>query len=291
MNLEKVKWLYVEPTSRCNAWCSACSRNNNGHGLRDFKITDLPENILKRTLEQMPSLEAVQLGGNLGDPCAGKLIDKYLDMVIPMNVHIQIHTNGSLRSIQWWENLAQKLPESHEVWFAIDGLEDTHSIYRQGTDWKKIIKNAQAFINAGGKAVWQFIPFAHNEHQIKDCMMLSTKMRFHRFEFVKNARYPEQNFHYRTGKPIEILPWSKHNDVWKRKGGILQKNTTKVENKTVKTKNCMHLAMKSVYLSALGRLSPCCYLPHTDLSNINISKTLRDGNFLSKCLSSCGSSN
>jgi hypothetical protein len=266
-------------------------RNNNGYGLTNFKITDLPENILKTTLDNMPSLETVQMGGNLGDPCAGKLIDKYLDMIIPMNIHIQIHTNGSLRSTQWWKNLAQKLPHSHEVWFAIDGLENTHSIYRQGTDWKKIIKNAQAFINAGGKAVWQFIPFSHNEHQIKECMVLCTKLGFHRFEFVKNARYPKQNFHYKTGKPIEIAPWSKHNDSWNRKGGILDKNTTIVENSKVKEKNCMHLAMKSVYLSALGKLSPCCYLPFHDLTNIDISKTLREKNFLPTCLSKCGSTN
>jgi len=289
MDLKKVKWLYVEPTTRCNAWCSSCVRNNYGYGLSDFKITDLPENSLKETLEKMPSLETVQMGGNRGDPCAGKLIDKYLDMIIPMNIHIQIHTNGSLRSTQWWENLAQKFTPSHEVWFAIDGLEDTHSIYRQGTDWKKIIKNAEAFINAGGKAVWQFIPFAHNEHQIKDCMILSTKMGFHRFEFIKNARYPEQSFHYKTGKPIEIAPWSKHNDSWNRKGEILDKNTTKVENSTVKTKNCMHLTMKSVYLDALGKLHPCCYLPYTNLSDVDISKTLRDKNFLSRCLAACGS--
>ena len=68
---------------------------------------------------------------------------------------------------------------------SIDGLEDTHSYYRQGTNWKKIINNAKSFISSGGRAVWQFIPFAHNEHQIKSCIRLSQQLGFKEFKTAK----------------------------------------------------------------------------------------------------------
>lgn len=292
MQLLDVKWLYVEPTSRCNAWCSGCIRNNSGHGLNKnaFTIKDLGIDTFEKTLSSLPNLEVVQLGGNFGDPCAGKLIDKQIELLVSKKLKVQIHTNGSLRTKEWWQILAEKF-ENIEVWFAIDGLKDTHSIYRQATDWDKIIENAKSFIDAGGKAVWQFIPFKHNEHQIKECMQMSTLMGFKKFEFVKNARYPKQAFEYRSGDPVDIQPWSKHEEQWTRTGEILFRNTTKKRNTMVKSKDCMHLALNSLYLSAEGVLAPCCYIYNTTHNILDIKQTIEKEQFLPTCLTNCGSHN
>ena len=288
MDLTNIKWLHVEASSRCNAWCSGCARNKFGYGLRDFKVTDLSVDRLSETIEMLPALETVQLCGVYGDPCASKLIDKQIEKLADADVSVQIHTNGSLRSKKWWKELASRLPKL-EVWFAIDGLEDTHSIYRQATNWKKIIENATSFIEAGGKAIWVFIPFKHNEHQIKDCMRMATKLGFARFEFQKNARYTKKSFDYRTGNEVQIKPWSGHRKQWQRRGTILQKNTSGAVNNTVEKKNCMHLSLQSLYLSALGKLTPCCYLDTTEHTSVDILQTFREKNFLENCLSECGS--
>ena len=71
-----IKWLNVEPSTRCNAWCSSCSRNKSGFGLTDFVIEDLKVERLKEVIDQLPTLETVQFCGNLGDPCASKIIDR-----------------------------------------------------------------------------------------------------------------------------------------------------------------------------------------------------------------------
>ena len=292
MQFQDVKWLYVEPTSRCNAWCSGCRRNNSGYGLNrdEFKVIDLPVNTLEKTLDSLENLEIVQLGGNFGDPCAGKLIDEQIRLLGSKNLKVQLHTNGSLRDRKWWRSLPAKLRHL-EVWFAIDGLKDTHSIYRQATDWDKIIENAKTFIEAGGKAVWQFIPFKHNEHQIKDCMKMSTALGFARFEFVKNARYPKQAFDYKSGRPVDIQPWSRHQQQWTRKGKVLYKNTTGQKNTTVKSSDCMHLALKSLYLSAQGILAPCCYIYNKNHKDLDIAETIGQKKYLPTCLSNCGSLN
>jgi hypothetical protein len=175
------------------------------------------------------------------------------------------------------------------VWFAIDGLEDTHKIYRQATNWKKIIENAQSFIDAGGNAVWQFIPFAHNEHQIRDCMKMATALGFSKFELIKNARYFEKAYDYRTGEPMDIRPWSKHNEQWKRKGEILGKTTGAVKKVRVEAKNCMHLALSSLFLNASGVVTPCCYFPAKPFVENEIVDSIRSKNYLPKCIKVCGS--
>ena len=286
---ETVKWLHVEPSTRCNAWCSSCGRNNSGFGLTDFVIEDLKTERLREVIDMLPNLHTVQFCGNLGDPCASKTINDQLSVIKDKNLNLQLHTNGSLRTVDWWAELAMLFGDKIEVWFAIDGLEDTHAIYRQATNWQKIIDNATAFIQAGGRAVWQFIPFAHNEHQIKDCMRMSTLLGFHRFEFVKNARYKDQHFDYKTGEPVDIKPWSQHDSQWRRRSGILDKVQKKIERKTVLEKDCMHLAMPSIFLNASGVISPCCYFGRRPLSQHNIREQIQQKRYQKICLSSCGS--
>jgi MoaA/NifB/PqqE/SkfB family radical SAM enzyme len=287
--LDTIKWLHVEPTTRCNAWCSSCGRNNSGYRLSNFVIEDLDPNRLEQVISKLPNLTTIQFCGNLGDPCASKVINEQLNIVKNHNLELQLHTNGSLRSKDWWNRLAVKFGKKLTVWFAIDGLEDTHSIYRQATNWKKIIENAKSFIDAGGDAVWQFVPFAHNEHQIKDCMKLSTNLGFSKFEFVKNARYMKETYDYKTGKPVDIRPWSKHDTQWSRKGQILNKKTGKVVKKKVEKKDCMHLALKSLYLNASGVIAPCCYFKQTPFVVGHVENSIVSKKFIKTCIDNCGS--
>jgi len=284
-----IKWLHVEPSTRCNAWCSSCARNKSGFGLTDFVIEDLKVERLKEVIDQLPNLQTVQFCGNLGDPCASKIIDQQLKTIKDKDYNLQLHTNGSLRTKTWWKELSKIFGQKIEVWFGIDGMEDTHSIYRQGTNWQKVIDNASTFIDAGGRAVWQFIPFAHNEHQIKDCMRLSTKLGFSRFEFVKNARYREKHFDYKTGKPLILKAWSQHESQWHRRGGILNKTQKKIIKDTVLKKDCMHLAMPSIFLNASGILSSCCYFGNRPLSEHNIDQQITKKKYNKICLENCGS--
>lgn len=271
-------WLHVEPTTRCNAWCPSCGRNKNGYGLTDFVLEDLDPDVLAETIQEY-NIDSVQLCGNLGDPCAAKNIDALLDCLSNIS-RLQIHTNGSLRKPAWWADLAQRfahLPQ-FDVWFALDGIGDVHSYYRQGTDYDRIIENACAFIDAGGCAVWQFIPFKHNEHQIKDCMRLSQTLGFKRFHFVKNARYRSDARHYSTGEPLDIQPWDRDED-YNRKHKIKD---------YVERKDCMHLNIPSIFLSARGMVTPCCYMSTTPVNSVDIASDFSNNTYRDICIARCG---
>lgn len=251
IDLASVKWLQVEATSKCNAWCPGCSRNKNGYGLADdLVIEDLSSNRFKEVLELLPSLETIDFCGTFGDAIAAYNIKPLIELAKTHSKKIIVRTNGSLRDIVWWTQFAQLLKEvDHEVWFCLDGLADTHSIYRQGTDFNKIIENAKAFMLAGGIAVWQFIPWAHNEHQIKDCLRLSQELGFKRFELIKSVRSNFNARNYRTGEPYEITSWGRDKQI----------NPLQFVKNRVDSENCMHLRLPSLYLNASGKLNVCCF--------------------------------
>lgn len=247
-----VKWLQVEATTKCNAWCPGCARNKGGYELADgLVIEDLDINRYLMMLEQFHNLETVDFCGTYGDAIAAANI---IDLTKVSKAHakkIIVRTNGSLRTTKWWGEYANLLKgHDHEVWFCLDGLADTHSVYRQATDFDTIIHNAQAFMAAGGNAVWQFIPWQHNEHQIKDCIRLSQQLGFKRFELIRGVRVNFTAKNYLTGEPIPIETWSQNPQFSK-----YEKTRTKVE-----VANCQHLTQRSYYLNANGKLSNCCYM-------------------------------
>jgi sulfatase maturation enzyme AslB (radical SAM superfamily) len=280
-----IKWLHVEASSRCNAWCPACPRNNNGFGIINGLIEqDLDSNRFTEVLSTLPNLHAIQFCGNYGDPIIAKNILELIAIAVQHVKKIQIHTNGSLRSTTWWAELAILLKDiDHDIWFGLDGIEEVHEIYRQGTDYNKIINNAQAFINAGGSATWQFIPYAHNEHQIRNCIRTSQALGFKKFKLVKSFRNIIEAKHYRTGATFNLSP---PNSV----GQIVKIKNLKSK---VLPENCMHLEQPGIYLGADGKLNYCCY-HHTLNSNKKEFDTLNEILYNDvdlthiTCMTSCG---
>ena len=175
----------------------------------------------------------------------------------------------------------------HEIIFAIDGLEDTHSIYRQNTNFEKIINNATAVINSGGVAHWQFIPFKHNQHQIVDVIKLSKKLGFKKIEFVKNVRYPTESYHYKSGEKIEILPWDKIENLSKWKNVAFDE--IKSENNFVKPQDCIHFSVPSAFVGVDGVIKNCCHYGNMDIEYFDIDEKFEKNNWSETCLKICGS--
>ena len=169
---------------------------------------------------------------------------------------MNIHTNGSARDNEFWEKLARL---GVEVTFAIDGLADTHSLYRIGTNFDMIMRNAKTFIEAGGKADWHMLAFEHNEHQIDECKRLSKELGFHTFIVKHTARFPVEKMPVidDLGKPVYyIKPTQKSKTIM-----ALSKNTIPKDHVDIK---CKVQKESQLYVSAMGDVSPCCWLSLKD---------------------------
>lgn len=194
----EVNSVHLEISELCNASCPQCARNINGGEdnpfLHNAQLTlDDIKNIFKPNF--IKKLRKLYMCGNYGDPITAKDTKEVFSYLRSFNSEMQLsmHTNGGARNAEWWSELPKSMGSNHYVVFGLDGLHDTNHIYRQGTSWEKIMINVEAFIRSGGKARWDFIVFAHNEHQVEEAKKLSEKMGFYQFNIKKTSRFYAQD--------------------------------------------------------------------------------------------------
>ena len=193
-NYKEIKAVHLEITDNCNAACPMCARNINGGQEnpqlpgKELSIEDIKKIFDPAFIKQ---LDRMYMCGNYGDPISAKDTLEAFTYFREHNANMMLsmHTNGSAKKPEWWSNLAKIIGRKGYVIFGLDGLEDTNHLYRQNTVWSKIMENAQAFINAGGRARWDYIVFAHNEHQVEEARSLSQTMGFEKFQIKKSARF------------------------------------------------------------------------------------------------------
>ena len=266
LKLSQVQQVHVELTTRCNARCPMCMRNYRGYDHNSgYPLCELSLKKFKHILppERFPSISLVNFNGNLGDFASAKDAVEIVEYLVDLGVKVSINTNGSLRSPAWWARLAKP---GVTIGFALDGLEDTHALYRQDTNWNRIIENATAFIQAGGKAIWRFVPFEHNQHQQQACKQLSQDLGFAEFENIYDGREStpvytrDGEFSHQIGKPFDsTIP--KIRD-------LLTSHITWFDAKTVKVDRditplnlrCIHKVNQEIYIAADGSVYPCCFL-------------------------------
>lgn len=258
-NILDIKEIHLEVTSNCQAKCPMCARRINGGLLNPFiSINEITIDVFKNWFSKdfISQLDRVFMCGNLGDPVVAKdtlEIFQYLRSVNP-NINLTMHTNGSARDLEWWKELAKT---NVRVIFGIDGLADTHSLYRISTDWKKIIENAIQFIGHGGYAEWHMLAFSHNEHQIDQCEKLSNELGFKKFQVKHTSRFAKDKFNVLddTGKTIHFIQPTERS-----------KNLTSRVRKSFDESsviNCKAKQSRQLYVAASGIVTPCCWLDLT----------------------------
>jgi MoaA/NifB/PqqE/SkfB family radical SAM enzyme len=191
---DEIKVVHLEVTDKCNAACPMCARNINGGEENPYLInTELSVDDVKKIFEVdfVKQLDRLYMCGNYGDPIVAKdtlEIFRYF-REHNKNIFLSLHTNGSAKNVDWWKDLASVIGRRGYVVFSVDGLSDTNHLYRQNTNFDKIMKNAKAFIESGGRARWDFIVFAHNEHQVDEAEKMANDMGFERFQYKKSSRF------------------------------------------------------------------------------------------------------
>lgn len=271
LKLSEIQQVQIELTTRCNARCPMCMRNyrgmdyNSGYPETELTLKNLQQILSSEFLKQL--IKGITFNGNLGDFGLARDAQEIVHWLADQNVPVYINSNASMRTPDWWAHLARP---GVRIGFALDGLADTHSLYRQDTDWHRVIANATAFIDAGGHAIWRFIPFDHNRHQESACQDLAQQLGFARFENIDEGRNRGPvfsrlgEFNHWLGEPFTTQEKLSPPDI----KPMLESHVTWFDHRTVKSDKdtqplnlvCQHNQLKEIYIAADGTVYPCCFL-------------------------------
>ena len=272
---EDIRVIHLENTQNCQASCPMCDRNMNGKGINPhIDLSELSVDDCKRIFEPsfIKQLKTMYMCGNLGDPIVAKdtlEIFKYFrdnnkDMWLSMN------TNAGAKSADWWRELAQVFGRMGAVIFSVDGLEDTNHLYRQGVVWKNVERNMRAFIEAGGRARWDYLIFEHNQHQVEEAEALANawgcekfiKKKTGRFVTARSEKKEEHQAVDRKGKTTAKL---KKPDVKYQNAALKQYDNVKKKHGSMDTYydhaeiHCKVKDEGSLFITAEGLAMPCCW--------------------------------
>lgn len=280
----ELKSIHLEITSNCQASCPMCARNYHGGKENPYlKVSSWSLDNFKSVFSKdvIDQIEGFYFCGNFGDPI---LNNDFLDMIkwiVPLkpSMAINIHTNGGARKTEWWKELARSLPKNHTVMFGIDGLEDTHHLYRIGTTYDNVIKNAKAFIDAGGNAEWVFLKFRHNEHQEEEARHRAKELGFKTFMLKNSSRFlgePKHKVVDKQGNVLYHIEPPSDNKMHFVSKHIINNYKSVIKNSTIK---CKALELREIYIDANMHVFPCCWLasiPYTqyDPENVNVGLSL-----------------
>lgn len=280
-----------EISTRCNSTCPDCLRNFRGVNdvIDTFPLVDMSLSQVKQifTVDFLTQLRTISISGDYGDFVTardGLEVVQYFKQTNP-RLYIDINTNGSARP-DIWEPLGKL---GITVVFRIDGLADTHHLYRQGTDFNFILKNAQKFIAAGGKAHWSYIVFDHNKHQINEARALSVQLGFRLFSEIRHGRDTMPVFTSDRRLSHVIGDYTGPKDFDQLFNSF---NTYKVDPSwaLIAEKNSYPVSCPakggSIYVCANGEVYPCCWLGYYPLhsnarpSNIQLRPLIKNNNAL-----------
>lgn len=260
-----IRSVHIELTERCNLACLMCDRNINGGEVnpylegRTLSFEDIHRAFSPSFIQQ---LEKVYFCGNYGDPILAPDLLQICKYFRSHNRELKIGvvTNGCSKPTMWWMELAKYVSY---VRFGIDGLWDTHKIYRQKVIWDLVVRNARAFIDADGYAIWDYLVFGHNEHQIETAKSLSKTWGFKEFVLKKTGRFfsteklEGKNEHCGLKKPK--LPWH-INESLKKEERIVEAYGSMDDYLDEVKIDCKALKDREIYISAEGIVLPCCWL-------------------------------
>ena len=279
-----IRSVHVELTTKCNALCPMCPRTGRGTAKKGLVLQELSLDDIKVIfpVPLLSSLNHIDLCGGFGDPLVAGSFDQILEYLLSFNrkLSVNIFTNGSLRSPEWWSALSERLGPQGRVIFGIDGLADTHGLYRVNTSYERVLGNARAFIASGGRAQWDYLVFRHNQHQVDDARRLAVEFGFESFSPKVSGRFYKRL--YEETPDIQSQHGMASFPVYDDKGHLERElelpTDPRFANPTLDKIvscvsaagsldesldgaciSCRALTDKSCFVSAEGSVFPCCW--------------------------------
>lgn len=251
--MDTIEWLDIELTSFCNIECKGCFRiiSKQADKILNKHYITLDTIQQRFVRDEFPNIKIINFCGSVDEPTTHPQFFDIIRHFADWGAHINIATNGSLRTTKWWTELAGILPASHAVTWGIDGADELSEVYRQGSNFTKVEQNYRAFNSAGGRSNWQFIVFEHNEHQLEQAKQKATDEGFKSFKTIISHRKDT-------------------------KGGVRATKTESIDTAPeIPYVSCKYGNQKRIFINHMGNVIPCCHL-NSKMMEYSVSGNIKD---------------
>lgn len=257
----------IELSSRCNASCPGCRRTMLLNSGEELPLLDLPAELIYERFSQFDLTDfRVKLCGVLGDPLIHPQMDEIAIWFAEHGAYVEISTNGSLRSIEYWRRLGEVSARTRriDVRWAVDGLETTNHMYRVNTNFTLIDANMRAYAGAGGIGSWIFIEFDHNIDQKEEARTRSAALGFP-FLVRRAAKNSIFDWKVEPKTKSQLAKTPSEYAVTKQRGEAhpqtqLYKEILEGKQLPASSIDCKWVHGGEFFLASNGSVWPCCFL-------------------------------
>jgi MoaA/NifB/PqqE/SkfB family radical SAM enzyme len=267
---------HIEISSKCTLRCPRCARQEVPNGLIN---TELDLEFFQRNFTPefvRANVEKITFCGDDGDPIYAHdlvAVIRYIKSIKP--VEIVVVTNGSYKSVGWWESLGSVLGQRDSVHFSIDGYDhDSNTQYRINSDWSSIMDGIWALRSATqAQLIWAAIAFKFNEDHIDQMINQARQLGMDRFQLTRSTKFGSVYPTYGVDDPLQpSVRFVSSTHRFEREITVLsatgQLPAVPLINQMLfkKTKSRNHvtplceIGNKGLYIDARGRLFPCCWV-------------------------------
>lgn len=238
--------LHIEPTTRCTLKCPRCPRTQmiDTFGKKSLPIIDLNIDDFINFID-IP-IDKIVMCGNYGDPIYHTDFIELVQRSKLLSKTINIITNGSYRSIEWWEELCDELTETDTITFSIDGTPSNFTEYRVNADWKSILDGINVCVKNTVRTKWKYIPFSFNENNISEANDISNNLGIDEFIVNLSDRWEKDDYL----RPI-------NDELIGSRDAVQQSYKTNSIRDFKIVPKCS--SDTSHFISGSGYYAPCCY--------------------------------
>lgn len=245
--MDKLKKLYIEPSSVCNLNCKMCFRNGWIDEKQEFMTGEMWKKVLC-SLSQLEETETVMFAG-MGEPLTHPNIFNMVKDVSDLGIGTQLITNGTMLDCMCADSLLESGLDM--LWVSVDGF--SRSSYEEiqiGSQYDLIYDNLRYFSKRKGKCKLgiTFVIMCENKSEL-------LKIN----EFTDLVRADEINLSF----AIPSAPVKAENTLYDC--GISVGKTKKFKNKKEKRKSnfCPFIEGGMTFIKSNGDVCPCMQLLHS----------------------------
>lgn len=277
-------YWHIELSSKCVLACPRCPRTGEANK-KKYKATTYSFEFFREVFNPeliRNHIKKMLFCGGHGDPIYCRDLFSIISYIKSCNpdVNLRIVTNGSYRSLSWWQELSALLTNKDVIVFSIDGWDQaSNEKYRVNSDFKSIMNGLDVMTKSPVNVLWSTIAFRFNVDEIDKIENLSKKMGCDGFILTLSTKFGPQWVGGGELDPLEPPPekisqlgtykkfihFSDNTPDWyKKEVSLVQDHLSRIKDKYKGNfifPRCRY-GEKGLYVDASGIFYPCSWMSH-----------------------------